>query len=111
KSPRTDPAPDPGKLVYGPFTVHIDPMAERMLELIQRHPDGACIVLGMLPADIMQSFDVMLRERIPDHFIDPAAEVIDDLFRSDGAWIRQQIIHKVTVAILQKAAERGLCMV
>jgi hypothetical protein len=111
KPPRTVPAPDPGKLVYGPFTVHIDPMAERMLGLIQRHPDGACLSLGMLPADIMQSFDVMLRQRIPDHYLDPDAERIEFLFREDGAWIRQQIIHKVTVAILQKATERGLCVV
>lgn len=111
KAPRKALEPDPNTLIYGPFTANIDAMAKRMVELIQRHPHGGCIVLGMLPADIMESFDVTLRERIPDHYIDTAAEVVDDLFCINGAWIRQQITHRVTVAILRKATEEGICQV
>jgi hypothetical protein len=111
KGARMKPEPDPNTLVYGPFTANIDAMANRMLELIQRHPHGSCIVLGMLPADIMESFDIMLRERIPDHYLDFGAEVIGDLFCENGARIRQEITHRVTAAILRKATEKGICQV
>jgi hypothetical protein len=111
KGARMKPEPDPNTLVYGPFTAKLDLMAERMLELIQRHPHGSCLVLGMLPADIMESFDIMLRERIPDHYLDFGAEVIGDLFCENGARIRQEITHRVTAAILRKATEKGICQV
>ena len=41
----------------GIFTVDVDNLATGLWELIQAHPDSACMTLGMFPADIMDIFD------------------------------------------------------
>lgn len=95
----------------GPFTIDVEALATGLLNLIEDHPDGACLAMGMLPAEVMAAFEIGLKEKIPDCFHDPGAEALDDRIRTDGADIRRQITHAVTAAILRQATEQGLCIV
>lgn len=52
----------------GPFTVDVDAIAAGMLEMIEDHPDGACLALGMLPAEIMLTLERALEVKIPDEY-------------------------------------------
>ena len=88
---------------YHPFTVDIDALAKGMNDLIEEHPDGDCIILGMIPADLMTAFENSLAEKIPDVFHDPTAETLEDRIRDDGADLRRQITIAVTVAILRNS--------
>lgn len=95
----------------GPFTINVDALAAGLLEIIEEHPHGSCLALGMLPADVMATFEAGLEEKIPDAFHDPTAEDIDERIRTDGAEIRRTVSHAVTAAILRQATEQGKCVV
>lgn len=95
----------------GPFTIDVDALAAGILAIIEEHPHGGCLALGMLPADVMAALEAGLEEKIPDCFHDSAAENIDDRIRTDGAEMRRKISHEVTVSILRQASEQGKCVV
>lgn len=95
----------------GPFSIDVEPLAAGILKIIDDHPDGACITLGMLPADVMFTLDRLLEEKIPDTYYDPDREAFEDRIRTDGAEIRREVSRAVSVAILRQASEQGKCLV
>lgn len=90
---------------FAPFTVDVDAIAAGIRKMIDRHPDRACVALGMLPADIMLCLDKSLEEKIPTDYYLPGAGNLDGRFREDGARIRKEIAHAVTVAIYRLSPE------
>lgn len=77
----------------GIYTVGVDGIAAGLLEMIWQHPDRGCLVVGMLPADIMECFETNLAAKIPD------------------AQVCRAITRDVTVAILKAATAAGVCRV
>ena len=88
----------------GPYTIDIDAISTGILEMIDDHPDGACLRLGMLPAGIMESFERNLQAKIPAFYIWEGREYLD------GAEIREDINHAVVCAVLRKASASGKCL-
>jgi hypothetical protein len=95
----------------GPFTVNVEALAAGILQIIDEHRDGACLTLGMLPADVMFTLDRLLEEKIPDTYYDPDGATLEDRIRTDGAEIRREVSRAVSVAILRQASEQGKCLV
>lgn len=81
------------ELKIGGFTADIDDLTEGLLGMIVVHPDGNCIVLGMLPADLMELFDLTLEAKVKDKTT------------------RAEIIKHVAARTIGMASERGLCIV
>lgn len=83
-----------------------DKIAEGLWSIIKTHPHGACISLGMLPADIMEAFEANLKRKIPDHFIDT-----ETLTEHDGRETRQETVHTVCCKIYALAKKKGVLRV
>lgn len=95
---------------YGPFKCNVTNIARGVIELIDEHPDGKCLSLGMLPADLMESLSRKIADKIPDNYHwenDPKHVYVYD----DGAYIRTRIEHFVTCEILRIATETKRCLV
>ena len=92
-----------------PFTANIDKLATGLWEMIQTHPDGDCMALGMFPADIMDIFDRGLKEKIPNEFVTGTGENWKE--HTDGAQIRSDIHRQVTCAVLHLARKAGVLKV
>lgn len=86
------------------ITIDVEKLASGLLEMIDDHPDGACMSLGMFPADIMTVFDRQLARKVPDHYVYDGCEF-------DGKETRRKITHMITVEILKQATESGVCKV
>lgn len=91
------------------FDINTDKIAEGILGMIRRHPDGACMTLGMFPADIMDCLERVLKEKIPDHYLhvndrNPLQEI-------DGKEVRREVTRAVCSRVLALASESGLCIV
>ena len=93
-----------------PFKVDIDAIASRLLEMINEHKDGACMSLGMFPAEIMESFEGSLKRKIPDcyQWTHGDGEVTG---HEDGKSIRRGIRKDVCGAVLRLACASGKCLV
>jgi len=87
------------------MTSDVEKMAAGVLKMIENHPHGSCLRLGMFPADIMESFEKSLKERIPDN------RESDGGAHTGGKEIRREVSRAVTSRILHLATERGICRV
>jgi len=76
--------------------INIEKLADGLLQMIQEHPDGACLTLGMLPAEIMECFEKNLEIKLPG-----------DTYKE----LRRDTVRNVTVAILRQATKQNLCIV
>ena len=94
----------------GIFTVDVDNLATGLWEMIQAHPDSACMTLGMFPADIMDIFDRGLKEKIPNEYV-TGCGTGNRKEHHDGEQIRSNIHREVTCAILRIAREAGVLKV
>lgn len=82
--------------------VNITNIAKGLYQMIKESPNGACITLGMFPAELMEALNKQLKSRIPDSFYSQTAgEVIDY-----GKEIRQEIEHEVCCKILELAQKK-----
>lgn len=86
------------------FTVDIEAVAAGLYQMCREHKNGGCMALGMLPAEIMDSFERMLAEKIPDRFFVNGERI-------DGKKLRAEAVHAITVAILKRATNDGVCQV
>jgi hypothetical protein len=85
---------------YHGIKVDVDKIAAGLVEMIKEHRHGACFRLGMLPAGLMECFEKDLVRKIPDHFYNKNGATIDERVVFEGAAIRRQIVHDVTVKML-----------
>lgn len=94
---------------YPGLNINIEAIAAGLLNLIREHPHGGCLVFGMLPADLMESLDQGLKDKIPDcyHWSDEA----DSGIVEDGQAIRAEVTHAITCRVLTLASEAGECIV
>lgn len=88
------------------FTVDVEKLSRGLYAMCKSHPDSACMSLGMLPAEIMQVFDKMLKEKIPDQYLH-----CDTLEVYSGKDTRKEITHLVSCNVIKYASEEGLCIV
>lgn len=89
------------------FKINVQALAAGIYEMIKKHPDGACMTMGMFPAGIMESFEKGLKDKIPDTFYSKVAgEVINW-----GKDIRKDITHQVCTEILALACRERVCIV
>lgn len=97
-------------MANGAIEIDIDKLADGIYELIKEHPDGRCLSLGMLPADLMITFEKMLENKIPDEFILPSSKLknLDDMVIYDGCRIRRGIINEMNKRILDRAEKEGI---
>ena len=91
----------------GIFTVNTEKLAAGLWEIIQAHPDGACMTLGMFPADVMDVFDRGLKEKIPNEYV-TGCGTGNRKEHNDGEQIRSNIHREVSCAILCMAREAGV---
>ena len=76
--------------------VNTEKLAAGILEIIQEHPDGACLSLGMLPADVMECFEKNVEAKLPGE---------------THKETRREIVKNVTVEILKQATRKNICIV
>lgn len=94
------------KKTYGPgITVDVDAIARGLFELCKEHPDGACLRFGMLPAQVMESFERNLKPKIPDLYFH-TDNVLGEI---NGKRIRQAVVNDVAARIIGLATESGIC--
>lgn len=96
--------------VNGSIKADIEKLSKSLYEMIKKHPDGHCLSMGMLPASLMNILEINLKSRIKDEFIDKTYPV-GEMFRTDGAKIRREIVHEVSCSILKLATQDGVCKV
>lgn len=75
-----------------------------MYELMKDRPR---LRYGMLPAEMMESFEQGLKVKIPDRFYSRTAGELVEY----GKKIREEIEHEVCCEILRLATEEGICIV
>lgn len=90
---------------YG-INVCVEDIADTLYEMIKEHPDGACLRLGMFPAQIMECFTNGLKERIPENYI-----IAGTTETARGKDTIQEIEHAVCCKILELATNEGYCIV
>jgi hypothetical protein len=95
----------------GKFTIDVEGIAKGLYAMIQEHPDSACMMLGMFPANIMEAFDQGLKKAIPDDFC--TGRGTGNLVEWNGAGkeLRSKIHRDVSAAILRLATADGVCKV
>jgi hypothetical protein len=86
------------------FKIDEDKIAAGLWEMIKEHPDFACVRLGMLPAEIMNSLEREFEERIPDIYFVSG----DPLFTIKGEQYRHKVLHSITCKILNLADAAGV---
>ena len=95
----------------GNFTVDVKRLAKGLYTMIQEHPDSACMMLGMFPANIMEAFDEGLKKAIPDDFCTGRGTGKYLEFPGSGRELRSKIHREVSAEILRLATEDGVCKV
>ena len=95
----------------GTFTINVKGLAKGLYAMIQEHPDSACMMLGMFPANIMQAFDEGLEKAIPDDFCTGRGTGNYREFPGSGRELRSRITREVSAEILRLATEDGVCEV
>lgn len=97
-------------MANGAIEINIDKLADGVYELIKEHPDGRCLSLGMLPADLMITFERMLKDKIPDEFILSSKKLksIDEMVIHDGSRMRKGIMNEISKRILDRAEKEGI---
>ena len=89
--------------VYGPFTINITRLGRGLLEMLEDHPDYACMALGMFPSDFMQILDKQIDDKIPLHYYWPSGgPEVDDRVCSDGDILRKEIKKDLAVYMLRE---------
>ena len=80
----------------GNIKVNTEKLAAGILEMIEEHPDSACLSLGMLPSEVMECFEKNLTLELPGE---------------KHKETRREIVHNVTCEILKLATQKGICIV
>ncbi len=101
---------------YGPgIKVDVDRLALGLFRLMLDHRDGSCMTVGMLVAEIMDSFDRGLGEKL-------SAEAVGNSHIANGlvvpinaddtaARIRRAVSRDVAARVIGIATEKGICRV
>lgn len=71
------------------LSVNVEAIAAGIADMIEDHPHGGCVTLGMLPADLMRSFETALERKVSD------------------AEARRRISREVSGAVLTECRRRG----
>jgi hypothetical protein len=104
---------------YGKTTINTEKIALGVLGMIKEHPQGECIQLGMLPADIMESLERSMIIKLA--FLDDA----DDLTTAQLKELAGQCMHggvivseivkdamrEISSKVISYASASGLCVV
>lgn len=86
--------------------VDTDGLSKGLWQLIKDNGDTACVAYGMLPAKLMELANRLLKEKIPDKYLDR-----DTLETIDGKALRVTILHNVSCKILEYAKNEGVLIV
>jgi hypothetical protein len=86
------------------FDVDIENLARGLLNIIYEHPDAACLSYGMMPADVMLSFEKVLSVKIPDSYIKNHSML-------SGTYIRQRVQFEVIARVLELAVKDNRVLV
>jgi hypothetical protein len=95
----------------GSFTIDAKGLAKGLYAMIKEHPDSACMMLGMFPANIMEAFDEGLKKAIPDDFCTGRGTGHYEEFIGAGKELRSKIHRDVSAEILRLATADGVCEV
>lgn len=86
------------------FDVNVESLAKGLLNIIYEHRDHYCLAYGMMPADVMFSFEKLLAVKIPDSYL--ANHTI-----LNGHYVRTQVIQAVIARVLELAVKDNICLV
>lgn len=93
------------------FKMDLQAIAEGLIQIFHEEGHTGCFGFGMLPAEIIQSFEADLKRRIPDQYayVGDNSKWKHDMY--DGTKLRGEVQSRVYKLIYQIGTEKGQIVV
>jgi hypothetical protein len=88
----------------GAFTIDTEKLAQGMFQMSLEHPNHACLVLGMVPAEIVKVFERELKKRVPDLYL-----CNKTLQEFNGKEQRKEMMSCILARVYELAQQHDIC--